>query len=179
MLTKPILGIAAYSGTGKTTLLRQVIPLLGQRGIRVGMIKHAHHKLEIDTPGKDSYELRKSGADQVLVASNRMWALMVDTPGQDEPQLDELVRKLDQERIDLILVEGFKQGRFPKIELHRPSVNKPLIFPKDDTIIAIACDAELSTATDLPLLDINSPQQIADFICSYVETAGSVTASMP
>lgn len=104
---------------------------------------------------------------------------MVDTPGQDEPQLDELVRKLDQERIDLILVEGFKQGRFPKIELHRPSVNKPLIFPKDDTIIAIACDAELSTATDLPLLDINSPQQIADFICSYVETAGSVTASMP
>lgn len=73
MLTKPILGIAAYSGTGKTTLLRQVIPLLGQCGIRVGMIKHAHHKLEIDTPGKDSYELRKSGADQVLVASNRMW----------------------------------------------------------------------------------------------------------
>lgn len=170
-MTKPILGIAAYSGTGKTTLLRNLIPLLREREVRVGMIKHAHHKLEIDTPGKDSYELRKAGADQVLVASNRMWALMSDTPGQEEPQLEELVRKLDHGRVDLILVEGFKQGRFPKIELHRSAVKKPLIFPKDDTIIAVACDGPLGVETHLPLLDLNNPQQIAAFICEYLGRA--------
>lgn len=171
MPTKPILGIAAYSGTGKTTLLCRLIPLLRDRGIRVALIKHAHHGLEIDKPGKDSYKLRKAGADQMLVASNSMWALMADTPGQQEPQLDELVGKLDQERIDLILVEGFKQGRFPKIELHRPALGKPLIFSADDTVIAVASDAPIGKPTTLPQLDINDPQQIAMFIHEYLETA--------
>lgn len=179
MYTKPILGIAAYSGTGKTTLLCRLIPLLRERGIRVGLIKHAHHNLEIDTPGKDSYELRRAGADQMLVASNRMWALMVDTPNQDEPNLHDLVQKLDQERVDLILVEGFKQGRFPKIELHRPSTKKPLIFPNDDTIIAIACDAPIPVSTHLPLLDINNPADIAEFIGCFVKSVETETTAVP
>ncbi len=166
--TKPILGFAAYSGTGKTTLLRALIPLLRERGIRVGVIKHAHHNLEIDTPGKDSYELRQAGADQMLVASRRMWALLVDTPGLDEPQIDELVRKLDLERIDLVLIEGFKLGRFPKIELHRPSLGKPLIFPNDGTVIAVASDAPVTVPDHLPLLDINDLPQITQFICEYL-----------
>lgn len=170
-MLKPILGIAAYSGTGKTTLLTRLIPELRQRGVRVGVIKHAHHKLEIDTPGKDSYELRKAGAHQMLVASRHMWALMKETPNQEEPALDELVQQLELDRIDLVLVEGFKHGRFPKIELHRTGTRKPLIFPTDETIIAVASDGPLDTATQLPLLDMNDPPQIADFIYRYLETA--------
>ncbi len=178
-LSKPILGIAAYSGTGKTTLLTLLIPRLLERGVRVGVIKHAHHKLEIDTPGKDSYELRKAGAHQMLVASRHMWALMKETPNQDEPELDDLVQQLELDQIDLVLVEGFKQGRFPKIELYRPATKKPLIFPNDDTIIAVATDGELSVATELPLLDMNDPRQIADFICGYLESIVAVDRTVP
>ena len=173
-LNKPILGIAAYSGTGKTTLLTHLIPALLERGVRVGVIKHAHHKLEIDTPGKDSYELRKAGAHQMLVASRHMWALMKETPNQDEPQLEDLVQQLELDQRELVLVEGFKQGRFPKIDLHRPATRKPLIYPNDDTIVAIASDAVLNTATDLPQLDMNDPARIADFIIGYLKlTPGS------
>lgn len=178
-MIKPILGIAAYSGTGKTTLLRHLIPHLLERGVRVGVIKHAHHKLEIDTPGKDSYELRKAGAHQMLVASRHMWALMKETPDQEEPQLDDLVQQLELDQIDLVLVEGFKQGRFPKIELHRPATRKPLIFPTDDSIIAIATDAELSVTTTLPLLDMNRPGEIADFICRYLDEVTAADETTP
>lgn len=166
MLTKPILGIAAYSGTGKTTLLCRIIPLLRARGLRVGMIKHAHHTFQLDTPGKDSYELRQAGAGQVLVASRNRWALMVETPGQDEPPLDALVARLNHDALDLVLVEGFKQGRFPKIELHRPALRKPLIFPTDDTVVAVACDAPLPVPAALPVLDLNDPSEVVDFICN-------------
>ncbi len=164
MSKTPVLGIAAFSGTGKTTLLRQLIPLLRERGLRVGLIKHAHHNFDLDTPGKDSYELRKAGAAQVLVASRHRWALMTETPGQEEPELDALVARLDGERLDLILVEGFKQGRFPKIEVHRPALGKPLLFTHDETIIALACDAPPATRPGCPLLDMNDPAAIADFI---------------
>jgi len=178
-LSKPILGIAAYSGTGKTTLLTLLIPQLLERGVRVGVIKHAHHKLEIDTPGKDSYELRKAGAHQMLVASRHMWALMKETPHQEEPELDDLVQQLELDQIDLVLVEGFKQGRFPKIELHRPATKKPLIFPHDETIIAVATDGELAAATELPLLDMNNPDQIAKFICNYLEGVSAADGTLP
>jgi len=160
----PVLGFAAYSGTGKTTLLKQLLPLLRERGLRVGMIKHAHHDFDIDTPGKDSYELRKAGASEMLIASGRRWALMVETDKAGDPRLQEMLNRLDQDNLDLVLVEGFKHEAFSKIELHRPSVGKPLIFPDDPNIIAVASDGELSEQTNLPLLDINNIQAVAEFV---------------
>lgn len=161
----PILGFAAYSGTGKTTLLTRLIPLLRARGIRLAVIKHAHHEFDIDKPGKDSYELRKAGALQTLVASRRRWALVTETDQEQEPQLAELVARLDQTSLDLILVEGFKKAAFPKIELHRAQLGKPFLFPDDPSIIAIACDQpQKAEAASLPQVDINDPAQIADFI---------------
>ncbi|MET0101469.1 MAG: molybdopterin-guanine dinucleotide biosynthesis protein MobB [Sedimenticola sp.] len=160
----PVLGFAAYSGTGKTTLLKQLLPLLRGRGLRVGMIKHAHHDFEIDTPGKDSYELRKAGASEMLIASGKRWALMVDTDGEGDPVLQEMLDRLDQSKLDLVLVEGFKHEAFPKIELHRPALGKPLIFPEDPDVIAVASDGELACTTELPRLDINDIASIADFV---------------
>lgn len=166
----PLVGIAAYSGTGKTTLLIQVIPLLQRRGIRVGMIKHAHHRFDVDTPGKDSYELRKAGAGQMLIGSRNRWALMTETPEeQQDPDLNYLIAQLDPSRLDLILVEGFKQQPFPKIELHRSSTGHPLLFPDDPHIIAIAHDEKQPVATQLPQLDLNDPLSIADFIADYCQ----------
>jgi molybdopterin-guanine dinucleotide biosynthesis adapter protein len=161
----PVLGFAAFSGTGKTTLLVRLLPLLASRGLRIGMIKHAHHSFEVDTPGKDSYELRKAGAAQMLIASRQRWALMVenDEPGT-EPALAELLPRLDHKALDVILVEGFKHERFPKIELYRPSLRKPLLFLEDDCVIAVASDAPLPVECPLPILDLNDPAQIVDFI---------------
>ena len=164
---KPVLGFAAYSGTGKTTLLVKLLPLLKQRGIRVAMIKHAHHDFDIDKPGKDSYELRKAGAEQMLIASDRRWALMAENAQQMEPVLEDLVNRLELEQVDLVLVEGFRHLPFDKIELHRPSTNKELIFPTDDSVIAVASDETLDTG-ELPLLDINHVQQIADYIQQWL-----------
>ncbi|MCW8885206.1 MAG: molybdopterin-guanine dinucleotide biosynthesis protein MobB [Motiliproteus sp.] len=164
----PMIGFAAYSGTGKTTLLKQLIPLLNQRGIRVGMIKHAHHRFDVDTPGKDSYELRKAGAEQMLIASGTRWALMTETPDQDkDPSLEYLISRLDLDTIDLIMVEGFKQVPFSKIELHRPSTGNPLLFPQDDNILAFASDTGDSIDCPLPRLDINEPNQICQFIIDH------------
>ena len=161
---KPILGFAAYSGTGKTTLLRQLLPMLREKGYRVGVIKHAHHDFDIDKPGKDSYELRKAGASEMLVASAKRWALMVETEDTGDPMLQDMLDRLDQQALDLILVEGFKHEQLPKVELHRPAVGKPLIFPEDSNVLAIATDAPLQVATDLPVLDINDVATLADFI---------------
>ncbi|MES9904095.1 MAG: molybdopterin-guanine dinucleotide biosynthesis protein B, partial [Sedimenticola sp.] len=136
----PILGFAAYSGTGKTTLLKKLLPLLKGKGLRVGMVKHTHHEFDIDQPGKDSYELRKAGADEMLVASGRRWALMVETGKSGDPVLQEMIGHLNQANLDLILVEGFKHERMLKIELHRPDRGKPLIFPTDEGVIAVATD---------------------------------------
>jgi len=163
---KPVIGFAAWSGTGKTTLLRKIIPLLRERGIRVGMIKHAHHGFDIDIPGKDSYELRKAGADQMLVASARREALVVERVSDTDPDLNRLLTRLDQDTLDLLLVEGFKHETFPKIELYRAARGKPPMYPGDHTIIAVAADSVLPESTELPVLDINDPGQVAGFICA-------------
>jgi len=162
----PILGFVAYSGTGKTTLLLKIIPLLKDKGLRIGMIKHTHHKkFDIDYPGKDSYRLRQAGAEQMLVASRKRWALMVELGDEfEEPDLGQLLSHLDQKKLDLILVEGFKHERFPKIEVHRPSLGHTPFFPEDDSIIAVACDVPDEIETQLPVLDMNHPKQIVAFI---------------
>lgn len=160
----PLLGFAAFSNTGKTTLLARLLPLLRQRGLRIGVIKHARHGFDMDQPGKDSYVLREAGATQMLVGSPQRWALVTETPGQGDPRLDDLLPHLDQQRLDCILVEGFKHEHFPKIELHRPSQGHPLLCLNDETIIAVASDAPLPVETQLPLLDLNNPVEIVDFV---------------
>lgn len=165
----PIIGFAAYSGTGKTTLLINIIPLLKLRGLKVGVIKHAHHTFEIDTPGKDSYEIRKAGASQMLIGSKQRWALMVEQGEEDQhKRLEEYILHLDQDKLDLILVEGFKPEAIPKIELHRPSLGNPLISNEDNSVIAIAADAQPTTETMLPILDLNNYEEIVDYVINNV-----------
>ncbi len=169
----PVLGFVAYSGTGKTTLLIKLIPLLKAQGIRIGMIKHAHHDFDIDVPGKDSYELRKAGADQMLVSSSQRWALMVETHDQKEAQLEQLLHQLDYTNLDLILVEGFKQVAYPKIECIRPCLGHDLMCLTDPSIIAVASDAAISKDPlpdhiQITQLDLNSPELITHFIQSEI-----------
>ncbi len=160
----PVLGIAAFSGTGKTTLLIQLIPLLKRRGLRIGLIKHSHHSFDIDHPGKDSYKLREAGANPVMLSSKLRRAVITEHENPSEPVLSEQLQHLDLSNLDLVLVEGFKRERFPKIELHRPSLGKPLLYPNDDSVIAIATDSRLAVEPEIPVLDINRPDQVAEFI---------------
>jgi len=167
--SKPVLGFAAFSGTGKTTLLEKLIPQLTEQGIRIGMIKHAHHEFDIDKPGKDSYRLRKAGAQQMLIASSSRQALMTENETPQEPRLDVLVTRLDLDNIDLVLVEGFKHVSFPRIELHRKELGKTLLYPEDPGIIAVASD-HLTDCGELPALNINDTAAIAEFIVAWLET---------
>ena len=161
----PILGFSAYSGTGKTTLLRQVIPALKQRGLRVSVIKHAHHDFDLDFPGKDSYELRKSGADQTVISTmSRMATITEFASPAEEPDLQQIIATLDSSRADIVLVEGYKDIHFPKIELHRAALHKPYLYRNDDSVIAIACDAPPPEGISIPVLDINDIEAIARFI---------------
>lgn len=168
MNTPPVLGFAAWSGTGKTTLLTRLIPLLKGRGLNVGLIKKSHHDFEIDHPGKDSYELRMAGASPVMLSSSHRRAVITEHAEIRERSLAEELAHLDTTGLDLVLVEGYKQEKFPKIELHRPALGKPLLFLNDDTIVAIACDAELPLEPGIPRLDLNQPEAIATFILDRI-----------
>ena len=164
----PLLAIAAWSGTGKTTLLKRLIPELCVRGLRPGLIKHTHHDMDVDKPGKDSYELRKAGAAQTIVASEQRWALMTETPETPELDLTWLVSRMDASKLDLVLVEGFKHEAVPKILLFRQNSGhrvEELII--DEHTIAVASDMPI--ATSLPQLDLNDIQQIARFIANWLE----------
>lgn len=166
----PVLGFAAFSGTGKTTLLSKILPVLKSKGIRVAVLKHAHHNFDIDHPGKDSHTLRHAGATQMLIASAKRWALMTETPDNDEaPDLNEMLSHLDQSQLDMILVEGFKGESFPKIELYRKSLGKPFLHANDKNIIAIATDEEIRSDSNLPRLDINDETKMIDFILQYLD----------
>ncbi|EGR3354730.1 bifunctional molybdopterin-guanine dinucleotide biosynthesis adaptor protein MobB/molybdopterin molybdotransferase MoeA [Vibrio parahaemolyticus] len=168
-LNIPILGFAAYSGTGKTTLLEALLPKLTEAGLRIGMLKHAHHNFDVDKPGKDSYRLRKAGASQMLIASRNRFALMTETP-EAEAEFEYLLTRFDEDKLDVVLVEGCKNIAFPKIELHREEVGKPWLYPHDDYIIAIASDtAELDS--ELPQMNINDLDAIAQFVLQYVQDA--------
>ncbi|MFG0606139.1 bifunctional molybdopterin-guanine dinucleotide biosynthesis adaptor protein MobB/molybdopterin molybdotransferase MoeA [Vibrio mimicus] len=162
----PLLGFAAYSGTGKTTLLEALLPKLTEAGLRIGLLKHAHHDFDVDKPGKDSYRLRKAGASQMLIASRNRHALMTETPDA-EAEFDYLLTRFDAEKLDVILVEGCKNIAFPKIELHRAEVGKPWLYLHDENIIAIAADETVETA--LPQMHINDLDAIADFVLDYVK----------
>lgn len=165
----PLIGFSAFSGTGKTTLLKQVIPLLKQKGLRIAVIKHAHHHFDLDQPGKDSFELRKAGADKTIICTTTRMAVITEFPTPDaEPSLQEIIDTIDPEQFDFILVEGYKHLPFPKIELHRKSVGKPYLYHEDPDIIAIACDAELPEPTSILVLDINDIEGIAELICERI-----------
>jgi len=153
-----VIGFAGWSGAGKTTLLRRLIPVLTGAGLRVSTVKHAHHGFDVDQPGKDSWEHRQAGAQEVLVASATRWALMHEHRDAAEPGLAELLARLSP--VDLVLVEGFKRETHPKIEVHRAAVGKPLLQPGDPAIRAVASDVALP-GCPVPRLDLDDIGGIA------------------
>ena len=146
-----VIGLAGWSGAGKTTLLKRAIPHLLKEGLRVSVIKHAHHEFDVDVPGKDSWVHRQSGASEVLVSSTRRWALMHELRGAAEPRLQELLAKMAP--VDLVMVEGFKREPHRKIEVHRAANAKPWLFPDDPGIVGIVTDARVDTRLPVVHLD--------------------------
>ncbi len=175
----PILGFCGYSGSGKTNLLSRLIPLLKARGLRLALLKHAHHSFDVDQPGKDSYELRRAGADQVLVASRNRLAMVKECRGRTtEPRLAELLPCIDTRDLDLILVEGFKREPIPKIEVCRPSLGRPRIHDRDPHVIAVASDIAFQTARVLPRLDLNDTEAVLDFVADWLEGSPTFAVSI-
>lgn len=163
----PVLAIAAWSGTGKTTLLKKLIPLLCERGLRPGLIKHTHHNMDVDKPGKDSYELRKAGAAQTIVASAQRWALMTETPDDPEIDLAYLVSRMDASMLDLVLVEGFKHEPVAKILLFREDCG----HSRDELVVdkyTIAIASDMALDVNVPVLNLNDPEGITEFIMEWV-----------
>lgn len=162
----PLLGFCAWSGTGKTSLLTKLLPLLNAEGLRIAVVKHAHHAFDIDHPQKDSYKIRQAGAQQMLITSKKRMAWISEfSDDREEPTLGETLTALQPATLDLVLVEGFKRESFAKIELHRPSLGQPLMFPGDKNIIAVATDDTLPISSgSIPLLDLNQPEAISSFI---------------
>lgn len=163
----PLLGIAAWSGTGKTTLLEALLPQLKARGLRPAVIKHAHHHFDVDQPGKDSYRLREAGATPILVASRARFAMMMETPLQQEADLALLIDQVRPLKPDLVLVEGFKDWPIPKLELHRPSLGKPLRVYDDPWIQAVASDEPLNLPSGVEALDLNDIGTLAEYIAGW------------
>ena len=159
-----VIGIAGWSGAGKTTLIEKLIPRLIARGLTVSLLKHAHHLFDIDKPGKDSYRHREAGAHEVLIGSDQRWVLMHELRGEPEPTLEQHLRRFSA--CDLVLIEGYKHAPMPKLEVHRPATGKPLLHPSDPNVVAIAADAPVASA--LPVLDLNDPDTIAAFILDFL-----------
>jgi molybdopterin-guanine dinucleotide biosynthesis protein B len=156
-----LIGLAGWSGSGKTTLLAKLLPVLIARGRVVSTLKHAHHAFDVDQPGKDSHTHRLAGAREVLVSSARRWALMHELRDEAEPTLRDLVAHLSP--VDLVIVEGFKTDSHAKLEVYRSAVGKPLLYPNDPNIVAIASDVRLAD-TRLPRADLNDIEAIADLV---------------
>jgi len=159
-----ILGIAGYSGSGKTTLIEKVVPVLVREGLRVSLVKHAHHEFDVDQPGKDSHRHRHAGCGEVLVSSSKRWALMHELRGAAEPGLHDQLKHLSP--CDLVLVEGYKAEPIPKIEVHRSAGHTPLLYPEDPNVVAIATDEPLDTK--LPQVDLDDPEAVAQFIIQHL-----------
>lgn len=163
----PLLGIAAWSGTGKTTLLEALLPRLTAHGLRVAVIKHAHHAFDVDQPGKDSYRLRQAGATPVLVASSARWAMMMETPEQQEADLAQLIEVVRVQRPDLVLVEGFKNWPLPKLELYRDIVGKSLRVAEDPWIKAVASQPAVTVPEGVDWLDLDDLEAITRWIAAW------------
>jgi molybdopterin-guanine dinucleotide biosynthesis protein B len=159
-----VFGLAGWSGTGKTTLTVRLIPILVRRGLTVSTMKHAHHSFDVDKPGKDSYEHRMAGATEVMLASGHRWALMHELRGAEEPDVAELIAHMSA--VDLLLIEGFKRRDHDKLEVHRPALGKPLLFPDDPRVVAVASDGPVDSG-GLPVLDLNDAEAIARFIVAH------------
>ena len=155
-----VIGFAGWSGAGKTTLLRRLIPVLVGRGLRVSTVKHAHHGFDVDKPGKDSWVHREAGATEVLVGSSARWALMHELRDEAEPELAALLARMAP--VDLVLVEGFKRGPHPKIEVHRAAVGKPLLHPGDGSVVAVAAAPVLPAP--IPVVDLDDVGAVADLV---------------
>lgn len=166
-LPMKVIGFAGWSGSGKTTLVEQVIALLSARGLAVSLVKHAHHRFDIDHEGKDSWRHRHAGCREVMISSGVRWSLMHELRGEEEMPLEALLGKLSA--CDVVLVEGFKRAAIPKIEVYRAEVGEPLLFPGDPHIVAIATHPGVDCP--LPQLDIDDPAAVADFIVTYLELA--------
>jgi molybdopterin-guanine dinucleotide biosynthesis adapter protein len=165
-----VFGIAGYSGMGKTTLLERLVPAISARGLVVSLIKHSHKSIDIDRPGKDSYRLRESGCKEVLLLGNDRWALMHELRGADEPPLRYLLDRM--QHCDLVLIEGFKNGGFPKLEVWRAEVGKPTLWPDWPGIVAIAAEGRLPAASAAPAsaavsLDLSDTAAIVDFVLAH------------
>ena len=162
-----VFGFAGWSGSGKTTLIEKLIPRLVARGLRVSLIKHAHHTFDVDQPGKDSYRHRHAGASEILVTSSRRWVLMHELRGAHEPSFDEQIKHLSP--CDLLFVEGFKFAPIPKLEVWRAETGEGLLHPNDPHIVAVASDAKVDTK--LPLLNLNDHAAIESFIVKHLKLA--------
>ncbi len=161
-----IFGLAGWSGSGKTTLIVELIPEITARGVVVSTMKHTHHRFDIDRPGKDSFNHRQAGAQEVMIVSSTRWALMNELRDKPEPSINELLDRMSP--VDLVLIEGFKSYPHPKIEVYRPSINKPMLCSEDPSVVAIATDEPLQ-GVSLPILDLNNATMIVNFILDYVE----------
>jgi molybdopterin-guanine dinucleotide biosynthesis protein B len=168
-----VIGLAGWSGAGKTTLLSLVIPYLRQQGLRVSVIKHAHHEFDVDMPGKDSWVHRQSGAEEVLVSSAKRWALMHELRGNPEPHLPDLLRMMSP--VDLVIVEGFKSEPYRKIEVHRRAVGKALLFPNDSAIAGIATDTVVETT--LPVVQLDDIPAVAAMLWQYAVAVEDMLAA--
>jgi molybdopterin-guanine dinucleotide biosynthesis adapter protein len=170
-----ILGVVGWSGSGKTTLITKLIPLLSGRGLTVATLKHAHHNFDVDVPGKDSYEHRKAGASEVIVSSARRWVQMHEVGAGQEATLAELLQRLSP--CDLVLIEGFKTDRHPKMEVFRKAAAKSPLHPDDSRIVAIASDQEFPAAR-VPVVDLNNTAAVADLVCERAQSIESVLAML-
>ena len=163
VLPMNVFGFAGFSGSGKTMLIERLIPLFVKAGIRVSLIKHAHHDFDMDIPGKDSWRHRQAGCTEVMVSSSSRWAIIHELKGEQEPGLDEQLTHMSP--VELVLVEGYKREPIPKLEIWRPEVRKPFLYPDDPHIIAIASTQSLDCL--LPQFDLNDPSMIAGFIMRH------------
>jgi len=162
--TVRIIGLAGWSGSGKTTLITKLIPRLIARGVKISTLKHAHHGFDLDQPGKDSFFHRAAGATEVVISSAKRWAILHELREETEWDLGALVAKMSP--VDLVLVEGFKRDSFPKLEIHRAANGKPLIYPDDPHVVAVASDVALPNVK-IPVIDLNDVEIIGDYLLKH------------
>jgi molybdopterin-guanine dinucleotide biosynthesis protein B len=161
-----IFGVTGWKNSGKTGLVERLVAEFIHRGLSVSTVKHAHHTFDVDHPGRDSYRHRVAGAKEVLLVSKNRWAIMHELRDEDEPNLAEILTKL--EKVDLVIIEGFKRDRHPKIEAFREEAKTPVIALQDDTIVAVAASSSLPDLS-IPVFDLDSTSEIADFISNFLD----------